>query len=169
MTIFDTPAAYLGRLITIDVLVTFGVLVVVTLILKNRLAKWLKLSETQGLWVGWSICGILAFTIRLWDSNGFDPVPWFLHFNMWLSALTPGTNWFLNIALFVPSGILLTTFGKTGWKSFFGLIALSCSIELFQQYTKFGIGDPSDFTANAIGAAIGLLVGKLIHLLLPRQ
>ena len=164
----NTLSAYLGRLITIDVLIGFAVLAVVAYMLRNRLEKWLSLSKWKSLWVSWSIAGILAFTIRLWDSNGFDPVPWFLRWDRWATAFDPSVNWFLNIALFVPSGFLLTIFGKRWTGSLVGLLALSASIELFQQYTKYGIGDPADFTANAIGALIGVTTGNLIYRLLPK-
>jgi hypothetical protein len=157
---FNTLSAYLGRLITLDVLIGFAFLAVVAYLMRNRVQKWTRLSKWKSLWVAWSIAGILAFTIRLWDSNGFDPVPWFLHLDSWANALDPGVNWFLNIALFMPSGFLLTAFGKRWTGSFIGLLVLSTTIELFQQYTKYGIGDPADFTANAIGAFIGVSIGR---------
>jgi hypothetical protein len=161
---FNTLSAYLGRLVTIDVLVGFVFLAVIAYLMRHRLEKWLRLSKWRSLWVAWSVAGILAFTIRLWDSNGFDPVPWFLHFDRWASAFEPGVNWFLNSALFIPSGFLLTAFGKRWTGSFIALVVLSAAIELFQQYTKYGIGDPADFIANTIGALIGVSLGSWIPL-----
>lgn len=160
MASYNTLAAYLGRLITIDVLIGFALLAAVAYLIRKRLQGWLQLSKWKSLWVAWSIAGILAFTIRLWDSNGFDPVPWFLHLDGWARAFEPGTNWFLNVALFAPSGFLLVAFGKRWTGSLIGLLLLSAVIELFQQYTKYGIGDPADFTANAIGAALGVGLGS---------
>ena len=163
MSSYNTLSAYLGRLITIDVLVTFGVLAVITYLSRKRLGKWLALPKWRTLWLSWSIAGILAFTIRIWDSNGFDPLPWFMHLDRWRNIYIFNASFLLNVALFIPSGILFTLYGKSLWKSLLGLMLLSAFIELFQQYTKYGIGDPADFVANSFGAVIGLLFGKLIY------
>ena len=165
MSQFNTLASYLGRLVTIETLVSFSVLAVITYLLRGRLALLFKLSNWKAIWLGWSICGVLAFTIRFWDSNGFNPVPWFLHFDEWQQIYIYSASWLLNVALFIPAGILLTAFGKRFWASLAGLLGFSTVIELFQQYTKYGIGDPSDFTANALGAAIGLGIGLLVRML----
>lgn len=162
MSSYNTLTSYLGRLLTVDVLVTFGVLAVITYLSRKRLEKWLALPKWPTLWVSWSLAGILAFTIRIWDSNGFDPLPWFLHLERWNSIYMLNASFLLNVALFIPTGILLTAFGKPLFKSLIGLMFLSTLIELFQQYTKYGIGDPADFVANSGGAMIGLAVGKII-------
>jgi glycopeptide antibiotics resistance protein len=72
-----------------------------------------------------------------------------------LKSLSLDKQWFLNAALFIPAGLVLTwTFGKTT-RVIVALLALSMSIEFFQRVFYLGAADPADIVANSIGAIIG--------------
>ena len=105
---------------------------------------------------------ILLYATLLRSSGGFREVNLHL-FRAWreawnnFSAKTWG-NLLLNIALFVPLGVLLPLVGKPFRKWQLTIpagFALSLTIELVQLGLGRGICDVDDLLANALGAAVG--------------
>lgn len=105
---------------------------------------------------------ILLYATLLRASGGFREVNLHL-FRAWreawnnFSAKTWG-NLLLNIALFIPLGVLLPMVGKPfrkWWLTIPAGFALSLAIELAQLGLGRGICDVDDLLANTIGAAVG--------------
>ncbi|MFM6980548.1 MAG: VanZ family protein [Micrococcales bacterium] len=157
----ETLAAYLGRLIDLE---TLGMLMVwgaLGFLLRRPLGRISKLKGWKLFWTAGTTIVILAFTLRLFNLDGSDPVPWPLNWLGWSQSLTIGANWFLNLLLFVPAAFVLVLVGKKPSWVFVGLVLLSAFIETIQQLTWSGVADPADFVANSFGAAFGILLGLL--------
>ncbi len=106
---------------------------------------------------------ILLYATILRGSGGFRR-EWNLHlFRAWREAWNnySAKNWanvLLNIALFIPMGVLLPMLGKKFRKWYLTIpvgFTVSLGIELFQLITCKGICDIDDLFANTLGAAIG--------------
>jgi len=59
------------------------------------------------------------------------------------------------VMLFAPAGAFLTAMVRAPFRVATTLVAVSALAETFQQLTRWGIGDPSDFVANTLGAIVG--------------
>lgn len=95
----------------------------------------------------------MDYKLLYWDDA---TIPfWLFDSHLWSESLSLDKQWFLNAALFIPAGLVLTwTFGKAT-RVFVTLFALSVAIEFFQRAFYLGAADPSDIVANSIGAIIG--------------
>lgn len=73
-----------------------------------------------------------------------------------------GERWefLLNVAMFVPLGLLLTlTFGaRFFWVAALAAVAFTLSIEGLQQFIPSRVPDPRDLIANGLGGVVGALV-----------
>lgn len=161
----DSLSAYLGRLIDIETLTMLLLWSALGIVLLKPIGKLSKLKGWQLLLVIGSIALILAFTLRLFNLDGSDPTPWPLNWFGWSQALAMGTNWYLNLLLFIPAGLVLVLVGKKPKWVFIGLALLSALIETIQQLTWSGVADPADFVANSLGAALGTGLGVFWRML----
>ena len=95
----------------------------------------------------------MDYKLLYWDDAS---IPfWFFDSHLWSESLSLDKQWFLNAALFIPAGLVLTwTLGKAT-RVIVALLALSMSIEFFQRVFYLGAADPADIVANSIGAIIG--------------
>lgn len=95
----------------------------------------------------------MDYKLLYWDDA---TIPfWLFDSHLWSESLSLDKQWFLNAALFIPAGLVLTwTFGKTT-RVIVSLLALSITIEFFQRVFYLGAADPADVVANSIGAIIG--------------
>jgi len=156
---YNSLSSYLSRFITGDVIGAFAFWSLLVFVFRKQLSKWLKLPNFKAIVVGITFAAIFATTLRIWGSNGFDPIPWFLNLDRWNHSFDIGVNWLLNVALFIPAGAMLTYYGKRTTIALASLVVTSAGIELIQQYTKWGVSDAADFVANTAGAAIGVAIG----------
>ena len=69
-----------------------------------------------------------------------------------------------NILLFIPLGLLCG-----GWKGILMSFCLSCGIEVFQYFSRFGFCQVYDVINNVIGATIGVLIVHLIKRLISKK
>lgn len=110
--------------------------------------------------VSWAILTIFVTLLR--GETGFRSYNFHL-FLAWKEAwnafsLQGWLNVFLNIALFVPLGILLALLGKKFRRfspTFLTAFLLSLSIEVLQLILQTGICDVDDLFANTLGAMLG--------------
>jgi len=86
-----------------------------------------------------------------------------VHFSFLWSYLSRGhgKQIILNIALFIPFGYFLATLTRPRRALLIGLGTSLC-IELIQFFTYRGMLDVDDLVSNVIGAAIGLLIYRLL-------
>lgn len=74
-----------------------------------------------------------------------------------------GERWefLLNVAMFVPLGMLLTLiFGaRFFWVAALAAIAFTLSIEGLQQFIPSRVPDPRDLIANGLGGVVGAVLG----------
>ena len=70
--------------------------------------------------------------------------------------------WKLNLAIFVPGGVLLTVATRRPSASLVGLVALSALVEVAQGLFGLGAPDPGDLLANSLGALLGAALGAVI-------
>lgn len=107
-----------------------------------------------------SVAGILAITLGVRAVNGGGgfgnaSLGWVTDGDLWASSLDTGAGWWLNVALFVPAGLLVSAATRRARWTLVGLIGLSVLIEVVQSLGLLGAADPADLVANSIGAAIG--------------
>ena len=83
----------------------------------------------------------------------------------------PGWEFLLNIAMFMPLGLLLVlTFGaRFFWVAALGGIALSLSLEGLQQFIPYRVPDPRDLLANGLGGIIGMFLGIAVLAVVQRR
>jgi hypothetical protein len=67
----------------------------------------------------------------------------------------------LNVALFVPAGLLWTVVTRRPAATMLALTATSVGVELIQAVTGLGANDAADILANTAGAALGVLAGMV--------
>lgn len=96
----------------------------------------------------------------------------FIPFAKWVSG--GSETWWeicLNIALFIPAGILLTCLlGKEKWKLAIGVGALmSFVIELLQLILKRGMCETDDVIFNTLGCGIGVAIVAAISMCFKKK
>src|SRR3954466_15046499 len=74
---------------------------------------------------------------------------------------------FLNVALFVPAGIVLTAVRWRAMVVLGSLTMLSAAVETAQGVLCLGTPDLSDFLSNIVGSAVGIVVGATVACLRP--
>jgi len=83
----------------------------------------------------------------------------------WSGALggwAHGTDGPLNVALFVPAGMLLTVATRRPVRVLLGLAGVSLVIEVLQAWSGTRSGTPQDLGANVLGAGVGIGVGMVL-------
>jgi hypothetical protein len=168
MAQFETFSAYFSRVLTPEALFFGLILMSLTFAVKNWGAKRLQVSVPRFLLIAASLVGVVSLSIRYWDRVGTADNFWLFDLSLWSSAFTPGVNWILNVALYVPAAMLLVLARQSPWKVFLFLLALSALIETLQLVTTFGSGDPADFVANLTGTVLGILMALATGRLMPR-
>lgn len=153
---FEAMGDYLSRLLVPDVFLALAVLGTLFYFLRGRLSNWFAISKVQAIWLGWSFAGILAFTLRPLEMNGTGEVFWLVDSVLWSRAFEIGSNWLLNVILFIPPAVFLTLFRKPPFWTWIGLAGSSALLETAQAITRWGVGDPADLVANAVGAMAGI-------------
>ena len=155
-------------------------LLVVALLTGPFARRWATSRWLAALALG-SVAGIVAVTLRerdlvLWsqsigsdiyctDCNRFS---WITDADLWAGATQIGSGWLLNLALFVPAGLLLALATRRPRRVLVGLIVLSALIETLQGLTFLGAPDPADLVANALGALVGVTLGAGAMAVSPR-
>jgi hypothetical protein len=156
MAELDSLQAYLSRFVTNGAIpLTVAVGLVGTFIVVRRFTARYRCTTRLAMLAVWSVAAIVGFCFRV-DSLGTADRPWVFDGTLWASAFHPGTNWVLNAMLFVPAGAFLTVMVRAPFRVATTLVAVSALAESLQQLTRWGIGDPSDFVANTIGAIAGV-------------
>ncbi|MFD7154706.1 VanZ family protein [Kribbella sp. NPDC059898] len=133
-------------------------------------------GRAEGVWAGGiavSVLGILAVTLGRYGlpsgvclACGFRWTPggW----NRFSTDFGFSEEIWLNVALFVPAGVLLSLRLRQVVVVAVGLTALSAAIEAVQGVLGLGTADVSDLCANSLGAYLGVLVGSIAGLAMSR-
>ena len=98
------------------------------------------------------ICFILLLTVvarKTLPEPIFQGLFWDINNGFWNDIIQ-------NILLFIPLGLLCG-----GWKGIVISFCLSCGIEIFQYYSRFGFCQVDDVINNVIGATIGVLIAYI--------
>ncbi len=168
-------AEHASRLVTdlVDagVLVVFVPLLFVAAVLAGPVARRTGSSRLL-VWLALvSIAGVLAATLRerdllaqLSDAGpsscaGCVPFGWLTDPRLWSRAARIDAAWLLNVALFIPAGLLVTLATRRPARVLITLVGLALSIEVIQDLTRLGSPDPADLVANSVGASIGVGLG----------
>lgn len=163
-----------------NVMVFYGILVCYALGLAVYLARlfWRDRAEINRqplLYLAANLALVLFITLgsRLSDMSHYD-----LHlvpFKNLIQAIDTGSltflnHSFLNVLLFLPTGVLLALLGPRRIRrveiGFLMGLVLSTAIETTQLITHLGTCDIDDIISNALGAAVGVLLSSL---LIPRR
>ena len=96
----------------------------------------------------------MDYKLLYWDDA---EIPfWFFDSHLWSESFSLDNQWLLNVALFIPAGLVLTwVFGKAT-RVVISLLALSMAIEFIQRVFYLGAADPADIIANSIGSIVGV-------------
>ncbi len=170
-------AEHASRLVTdlVDagVLLVFVPLVLMAAVLAGPLARRIGSSRLLTWLALVSIAGIFAATLRerdllaqLSDAGAPScpdcvPFGWLTDARLWTRAGRIDSAWLLNVALFIPAGLLVTLTTRRPGRVLIALIALALSIEVIQDLARLGSPDPADLVANSVGAFIGVGLGSL--------
>ena len=136
---------------------------------KGRRFPWGK-AVCAVLLVGWAVVTVFVTLLRS-EPNEFAARQWNLQlFRAWREAYQRFTlqiwlNVLLNIALFVPLGVLLPLLWKPFRKWYAALGAgfgVSLLIELAQLFTGSGMCDVDDLFTNTLGAILGWCAAMLV-------
>lgn len=114
------------------------------------------------LFVAWT--GAVAFTLT--PANTFNPLGGLCHslnFNQWWEQLFVISDVSLNVALFIPLGILIMFVKKYKRFLIVGCFATPVLIELIQKFIEplNRACQLSDVLANLIGLSLGVIIGYL--------
>ena len=110
---------------------------------------------------------ILAVTLGVRaDGAGLTgpSLAWLADGSMWSQSINSGTEWWLNLLLFLPAGFLLTRSFRRPLLVALALAATSLVIEVVQS-VGLGAPDPADLAANSLGAGAGALGASLVSLI----
>ncbi|QEO15006.1 hypothetical protein FLP10_11715 [Agromyces intestinalis] len=109
--------------------------------------------------VGWATFGTVSWHRIGWQAEygvltpsiWFEPTTW---------SIGSPVEWALNVAMFVPIGLLFAMLvGARRWLlALLSAAALSVAIEIAQIPIDDRISDPRDLAANSAGAAIGVAI-----------
>ncbi len=103
----------------------------------------------------------MDYKLLYWD-NATIPF-WLFDSHLWSESISLDNQWFLNAALFIPAGLVLTwTFGKA-IRVVVAMLALSMAIEFIQRVFYLGAADPADIIANSISSIIGAACSMSIN------
>ncbi len=168
-------AEHASRLVTdlVDagVLLVFVPLLFVAAVLAGPVARRIGSSRLLAWLALVSIAGILAATLRerdllaqLSDAGptscaGCVPFGWLTDPRLWSRAARIDSAWLLNVALFIPAGLLVTLASRRPGRVLVAMAGLALSIEVIQDLARLGSPDPADLVANSVGAAIGVGLG----------
>lgn len=166
---FDGISRPVTQLIDAGALVVFVPSLLLAVLLSGPFARRWGTSRWLTALALASVAGIIAATLRerdllLWSEDigailacvGCDRFGWLTDADLWSGVTQVQVGWLLNVALFVPAGILLTLASGRPRRVLVGLIGLSFAIEVIQDLTFLGAPDPADLVANALGAVIGV-------------
>ena len=110
--------------------------------------------------------GVIGFITLSPGDSGSDVQGLSYRVISFLKSLPTGLSWdqlefSLNIAMFVPLGVLLVLlFGpRFFWMAAVASLAVTFSIEGLQQLIPFRVPDTRDLLANGLGGLIGMFVG----------
>lgn len=113
--------------------------------------------------------GIIGFITLSPGDSGSDVQGLSYRVISFLKRLPTGLSWdqlefSLNIAMFVPLGVLLVLlFGpRFFWLAVVASLAVTFSIEALQHLIPFRVPDTRDLIANGLGGVLGMLVGLVL-------
>jgi hypothetical protein len=156
---FETFGAYFGRLLTWDVFLWIGGLMLLAFLLRKPLARSLQVSHRRFLLIALSFAGVVGLSLRFWEAYGTWSVFWLIAPEVWSEGFRFNANFVLNLVLYIPPAILLVLARQASWMVGLILIGMSFAVETIQQYARIGSGDPFDLFANTLGALIGVTIG----------
>lgn len=154
---------YLGVFLAPRMLLGFvavlGVAAVLTWWRRERYAGWRRV----GLYGFCASVGVVLLA-TLWRETPQGPclaclTDW--HFDK-LAAGTFGTDFALNIALFVPPALLATLLWRAPVRAVLAAAGASLVIEILQPLIGVGANDAVDLLSNTLGAALGAIAGAII-------
>lgn len=149
------------RILTLNSLLFFIVLMFCATILQKAICTRLDVNKRHYLVMAASMNLVFSLTLRWWNWEGYPPVFWLINGNLWKVALDINANWAFNFLLFAfPGYILLRNLKKSALMLFIFLVLLSFCIETLQGLFGWGSSDPSDWTANSIGALVGIFLSS---------
>ncbi len=152
-------------------LVAVGVPLIVAFLASFLLARVLRIRWMLAALTTCSLAAILGVTIFLrvvggitfptinLERNRLDDL--FAH----AFRITPG--WLANVAMFLPSALLLTLATRRARRVVAGMVCFSAAIEVVQRLALIGVADPGDVVANSIGAMIGVLLANRLQATSP--
>jgi glycopeptide antibiotics resistance protein len=167
MAQLETFASYFSRLLTFQDFLWIGFIWLIGFFLRKPLANALGISSKRYLLVELAFAGVIGLSLRFWVATGTLSTFWLVAPEVWSAGFHINANLLLNICLYVPPTVLLILARKTWWKVALGFISLSFTVETIQQYARIGQGDPMDWFANCLGAALGIGIGLLLRLVFP--
>lgn len=150
-----------SKFVDAGALYVFLLLAVVALVVTPWFARRTSADPLATALALTSIAAILAITlgIRTPTSHEDVSVSWIFDRDLWGRAFVPDADWVLNVALFVPAGWFSTWAWRRPFGSIGGLVLLSILIEVVQGALQLGSADPGDLVADALGAALGAVLG----------
>ena len=138
--------------------------IVLSVLLTPLLARRLRVTRPAAYLSALAGLLIIAFTIfeRLAGLPGFDPgqaLTWWTEIRQSpIEVARTEPAWRLNVALFVPAGIVWSLVTKRPLATAAALFGFSFGIETLQALTGLGAADVTDLSANALGGVIGATV-----------
>ncbi len=138
--------------------------IVLSVLLTPLLARRLRITRPAAYLSALAGLLIIAFTIfeRLAGLPGFDPgqaLTWWTEIRQSpIEVARTEPAWRLNVALFVPAGIVWSVVTKRPLATAAALFGFSFGIETLQALTGLGAADVTDLSANVIGGVIGATV-----------
>ena len=148
---FDGISRPVTQLIDAGALVVFVPSLLLAVLLSGPFARRWGTSRWLTALALASVAGIIAATLRerdllLWSEDigailacvGCDRFGWLTDADLWSGVTQVQVGWLLNVALFVPAGILLTLASGRPRRVLVGLIGLSFAIEVIQDLTFLG-------------------------------
>ncbi len=135
--------------------------VVLSVLLTPLFARRLRSTRPAAYLTALAGLLIIAFTIfeRLEGRPGFDPAraaTWWTEIRQSpIEVASTEPAWRLNVALFVPAGIVWSVVTRRPLAVAVGLCGFSFGIETLQALTGLGAADVTDLIANSLGGVIG--------------
>lgn len=148
-------------------LIFLGVTGFLLILVLGRLRFAVRTAISAALGWGW-LCSLVTLTLVPVDLGGssVNLVPFDRLFWDWFSIL----NFFLNILLFLPAGVLIAYSRVTPISLWVvAAIGLSTTIEVCQHYWGLGrAADVNDVIASTLGVAGGVLIAITVGILASR-
>lgn len=164
-------SAFLDR----QLLIGLGVAIAASIVIAPLVARRLRITRAAAYLGVLSAMSVLSFTVFARVEGltvGFDVRQ---AFTWWttqrasvIDVALSERGWSLNVALFVPTGLIWSAITQRPLAVAVALAGSSFAIESLQGLTGLGASDISDLAANTLGGVIGALLIALVLKFSPR-